>query len=129
MNLGIVGSRTFSDYTFLSKTISELIHSENLNYPEITIISGGARGADSLAHKFAVEHCISQHTLLPDYSRYGNAAPFIRNNEIVRNSDMIVAFWDGISKGTQDTINKARKAGKKVLVYYFDSLTCKEGEQ
>ena len=87
--------------------------------PENTtmIISGGARGIDTLAERYARLHGIPVQVFLPDYERYGKKAPLIRNREIVAACDCLVAIWDGKSRGTSYTIHCARAAGKKVRVY------------
>lgn len=83
------------------------------------IVSGGARGADSLAEKYANENKINTDICLPDYNKYGRKAPFIRNKQIVNGSDVIIAFWDGKSKGTKHSIDYAKSKGKKVIVFLF----------
>jgi len=51
---------------------------------------------------------------LPDYKSYGRYAPIRRNTDIINNSDYILALWDGNSKGTQDSIKKAKNLNKIV---------------
>lgn len=74
-----------------------------------TIVSGGAMGADSHARRYAVSNGIPIVEYLPDYRRFGRQAPILRNIQIVENSDFILAFWDGASKGTAFTLNYAKK--------------------
>ncbi len=76
------------------------------------IISGGAVGVDSCAAEYAKEQGIKLTIFLPQYERYGRAAPIIRNKEIVDYADKIFAFWDGSSKGTLSVIKYAEKTGK-----------------
>ena len=80
------------------------------------IVSGGAKGADLCAKEYAEKNCIKYTEFLPDYNRYGRAAPIKRNDEIINYADEIIAFWDGASKGTQYTVKKAQKIGKNVTV-------------
>ena len=54
---------------------------------------------------------------LPDYKTYGRVAPLKRNYLIVSYCDVVIAFWDGKSRGTEYTINLAKKMNKKVIVY------------
>ena len=110
MNIGVVGSRNLEDYD-----VVEAVLISSVNPKEDTIISGGARGADQLAEHFANDNNIPKKIYKPDYEQYGIAAPFIRNQLIVDDADMIVAFWDGKSSGTLDTIKKAEKKGITVL--------------
>ena len=113
MILGVVGSREFNNYILLKESLDALDISK--------IISGGARGADSLAVDYAKENAIPYYEYLANYNKYGSpAALFKRNVEIVEASDMIVAFWDGISKGTLHTIKYARARNKEVIIITND---------
>jgi len=108
MIIGVIGSRTFIDYDLMVDTLKHI---------KITkIVSGGAVGADSLAERYAKEHNIPTQIFLPDWEKNGKFAGFKRNTDIVNESDMIVAFWDGTSKGTLDSIKKAEKLNKKILI-------------
>ena len=80
------------------------------------IVSGGAKGVDLCAKEYAKKNDLKYTEFLPDYNRYGRAAPIKRNDEIINYSDEIVAFWDGASKGTQYTVKRAQKLGKRVTV-------------
>ena len=81
------------------------------------IISGGARGIDSCAAEYAKKNGLRLIELLPDYDRYGRRAPLVRNVEIVKKCDFLLAFWDGVSRGTKFTLNEAKKQGKPFRVY------------
>ena len=76
------------------------------------IVSGGAAGVDTCAAAYAKENGLKLTVFLPDYPRYGRAAPIVRNRQIVDYADRIVAFWDGSSKGTASVIAYAEKVGK-----------------
>ena len=76
------------------------------------IVSGGAVGVDSFAAEYAKKHGLKLTEILPQYEKYGRAAPIVRNKEIVDYSDKIIAFWDGKSKGTLSAIKYAEKQGK-----------------
>ena len=80
------------------------------------IVSGGATGIDGCAAAYAREKGIKLTEFLPEYSRYGRAAPVIRNEKIVAYADEVVAFWDGKSKGTLSVIRLCEKMGKKCTV-------------
>lgn len=73
------------------------------------IISGGAKGVDTSAKEYAKKHNIKLTEFLPDYRRYGRGAPLKRNISIIQNADLILAFWDGKSKGTKHVIENAKK--------------------
>ena len=76
------------------------------------IVSGGASGVDSCAEEYARKNELRLTVFLPQYERYGRAAPIVRNKQIVDYADRIVAFWDGKSKGTLSVIKYAEKIGK-----------------
>ena len=123
MNIGVVGSRSFHDYDRLKEVLDREIKNARLYKPErnIWIVSGGARGADTLARRYAYSRYpdIEYTEYKPDWEKYGKKAGMVRNLEIVRNSNHIVAFWNGKSKGTKHTIATARRAGKNVKVVGF----------
>lgn len=73
------------------------------------IVSGGAKGIDTCAAKYAITRGIKLTEILPQYNIYGRAAPIKRNIEIVNYTDSLVFFWDGKSKGTLSVINYAKK--------------------
>lgn len=82
------------------------------------IVSGGAKGVDTLAKNFAIENNYKYIEFLPDYEKYGKAAPLRRNDEIIDYADIVLALWDGKSKGTKYVIDKCKKIGKSIIVYY-----------
>ena len=110
MKLAIVGSRDFNDYELLKKTLEPIKKNVTL------VVSGGAKGADSLGERWAKENNIPTQIFYPDWNKYGKSAGFKRNVEIVDNCDAVVAFQVNDSKGTQHTINIATDKGKKVKV-------------
>ena len=115
MKLAIIGSRTFQDYDLLKKTIENFFAAIPIN----TIISGGAAGAGSLAKLYAVETGLNLVEHKAQWKIYGKSAGMRRNWDIVQSSDMVLAFWDGWSKGTQNTISLAKQAKKITLIVYF----------
>lgn len=114
MKLAIIGSRSFEDYGFAAAHIQQFIAQEK----EILthIVSGGAKGADQFGARFAEQNKVELLLFKPDWKRYGKRAGFIRNTDIVAHADCILAFWDGQSKGTKDSIDKATALNKKVVV-------------
>lgn len=113
MRVAVIGSRGL--------TVSDL----ERYLPEDTteIISGGAKGIDSCAREYAVSHNIKQTEFLPEYDKYGRAAPLKRNITIIQNADLVLAFWDGTSRGTKYVIDNCKKMSIPVKVYYPDSQT------
>lgn len=59
------------------------------------IVSGGAKGIDACAREYALAAGIKLTEYLPEYEKYGNAAPLKRNITIIENADLVLAFWDG----------------------------------
>jgi len=95
--IAIVGSRDFPSQWAVESFVYQLPRSW-------TIVSGGARGVDKWAAQTALHHRRDLVVYEADWPKHGKAAGFIRNNEIVRNADIVVAFWDGKSKGTKHSI-------------------------
>lgn len=113
MNVAIIGSRTFTDYERAKQFLAAL----DLDISRI--ISGGARGADAIAERYAAEHGIPTTIYPADWERYGRGAGMIRNKQIIADADLVVAFWDGASKGTKNAMELARKAKKKLATCYI----------
>ncbi len=116
MRIAIVGSRTFSDYGLLAKTIFDFLAPIDST---THIISGGAKGADALGEKFAYKNGAKLTVYRPEWIKYGKSAGFLRNQLIVDSCDIVIAFWDGVSRGTADTLNKAKKAKKPILTVFI----------
>ena len=83
------------------------------------VVSGGAKGADSLGEEYANANNIPTKIFLPDWDKYGKSAGMLRNSDIINEAEIVVAFWDGESKGCKDAIAKANKLNKKVLIISF----------
>ncbi len=113
MNVGIVGSRNFSNLEYVEDFILQL---HIANPIDLTIISGNAPGVDKTAENYAHKNGIPVLSLPANWDEYGRRAGYLRNIKIVDNSDLVVAFWDGKSKGTQHSINLARQKGKKLII-------------
>lgn len=116
MKLAIVGGRDFTDYSLLYYWADVLF---DRDLEEFIVISGGARGADNLGHKYALEKDFKYIVSPAEWDKYGKSAGFLRNQTIVDNCDMVLAFWDGESRGTADTIAKAKRAKKPTFIVYY----------
>ncbi|MCD8312397.1 MAG: DUF2493 domain-containing protein [Firmicutes bacterium] len=81
------------------------------------IISGGARGVDASAREYALARGLKLTEYLPEYERYGRAAPLRRNEKIADAADAVIAFWDGESRGTRFVIDYCKKHGIPVNVH------------
>ena len=80
------------------------------------IVSGGARGVDASARAYARRHHLKITEFLPDYERYGRCAPLKRNIQIIDYADVVLAFWDGCSRGTRYVIEECKKRGTPVRI-------------
>lgn len=81
------------------------------------IVSGGAKGIDSCARAYALENEIKLTEFLPEYDKYGRSAPLKRNITIIENADLVLAFWDGISRGTKYVIDNCKSMGVPVKIF------------
>lgn len=121
--LAIIGSRTFNNYTYAKKAILDIIKKYKIAIDKI--ISGGAPGADKIAEIFADKYNIPIEIIKPDWSN-GKIGGVLRNTDIIKKSDYVIAFWDGKSKGTEDSIKKAKKLNKKVFIIKVDPNSINE---
>ena len=119
MKIVIVGGRDFNDYALLEVWVDSITSMQFDREDSIVIMSGGAKGADSLAFQYAENHRIEMRVFPAEWIKYGKSAGFIRNQMMVDNCDMVLAFWDGKSRGTADTIAKAKKAKKPTFIVYY----------
>ena len=79
MKLAIIGSRDFTDYDLLSKELEQY-------KDKITrVISGGAKGADTLGERWAKENNIPIQIFLPDWNKHSKGAGLLRNHDIIKN--------------------------------------------
>ena len=107
MRVAVIGSRTMT-----------VEHLERYLPEEVTVLlSGGASGVDASARQYAQTHGLELREYLPEYNRYGRGAPIRRNRTIVEEADLVLAFWDGVSRGTQNVIQLCRKLGVPLRVY------------
>lgn len=114
----IAGTRTFDNYVLLQKECDRLL-SAKASTDEIIIISGNARGADLLGERYAQEHNYKIQRFPADWDKHGKKAGILRNREMADNSDALIAFWDGMSRGTLSMINIARNKALQVRVIKY----------
>ena len=121
----IAGSRDFNDYELLKKSAIEIITKKTM-LPDLTrIVSGGARGADTLGERFANEMGLEITRFIPNWDGLGKRAGYVRNAEMAKfavednNDGMLIAFWDGQSRGTKHMIDVAKRYGLEVHVVNF----------
>src|SRR5690606_34084663 len=120
MKIAIVGSRKFNDYELLKNVVKDyIVQYKGVN---ITIVSGGAKGADTLAERFAEENTLEMKIFQPNWELLGRNACSARNTEIVEFADLVFAFWDGSSPGTKDSITKAEQMNKELIIIHYNNL-------
>lgn len=117
MKIVIAGSRNFNNYDFLENKINELIKNKQIDITEI--VSGKAKGADFLGEKYASLNNISIKEFPANWNLYGKKAGFLRNQEMGNYADVLIAFWDGNSKGTKHMIDYMKSLKKQVFVFNF----------
>ena len=116
MKIIIAGSRSFYDYKRLKLECDNIL----IKYNEpIEIVSGHANGADKLGEKYAKENNYFLTLFYADWNQYGKSAGYIRNEEMAKYSNILISFWDGISKGTYHMINLAKKYNLKFFIFRF----------
>ncbi len=116
-NIIICGSRHFTDYSVLSSALDDFL--SDFSKDEICIISGGCRGADSLALRYAQDRSISFLKFPADWLRFGKSAGVIRNFQMLEVADICFGFHDGESRGTAHMLRISRKKKIRTEVYYF----------
>ena len=101
----VAGSRNFNDYNLLSSELDKFLAGKN----NVTIVSGTARGADRMGEQYAAEHGYKIDQFPAEWSKYHQGAGPIRNLEMVKTADAVVAFWDNQSTGTKNIIDCAKQ--------------------
>lgn len=81
------------------------------------IVSGGAKGVDTSAKTYALSHDIKLTEFLPEYNKYGKGAPLKRNITVIEYSDVVIAFWDGKSRGTKYVIDNCKKRNIPIRIF------------
>ena len=115
MRVVIAGSRQFNDY-ILAENFLDINLSKLKDGTDLTIISGGCRGADSIGERYALENGIKTELYPAEWKLYGKRAGPIRNRKMVNECDAVICFWDGKSRGTKSLIEYAKSKNKILLV-------------
>ncbi|MFP3043271.1 DUF2493 domain-containing protein [Treponema primitia] len=111
MKLAIIGSRTI-----------EILNLDNyIKEKPDCIISGGAKGVDTIAWQWAVDNRIEIIVHRPDYNKDGKEAAWRRNDIIINEADKIVAFWNGKSTGTKYVIDNALRLRKNIEIIFIEN--------
>lgn len=127
LRLIIAGGRDFDDFSLMQQTLFNLFdkYRWRAKTDVITIISGCAKGADTLGIRYANMHHYRVKKFPADWDTYGKRAGFIRNKQMAdfaadeRHCGVLVAFWDGESRGTKNMIDTATQAGLEVHIIKY----------
>lgn len=111
--VAVVGGRNFNDYPLMKRVLDSYHEQYGISY----VVSGGARGADTLAEQWARENEIDTHIYRAHWSLEGKQAGYRRNLRIVEVCDVVIAFPDPDSKGTYHTIGLAERFNKPAYVF------------
>lgn len=106
----IAGSRDFTD------AYEMVMGMATVPWTVTEVVCGKARGADELGDEWASVFNIPVVYFEPDWNKFGRTAGFIRNKEMAEYADALVAFWNGISPGTRNMIDTAKRMGLKVHI-------------
>ena len=118
----IAGTRTFNDYEILKKCLDYQLRNKATTH-RICVISGCAKGPDQLGIRYAIEKGYQVLKYPADWNKYGLAAGPIRNTQMINNADAVIVFWDGKSRGTQDTITKAKLNKIPTIVNHYRQIS------
>ena len=114
----IDGGRDFMDYNLLKEKTDKILQEKKVTH-KIVIISGCARGADTLGLRYASENTFDVEEYPADWDKYGKKAGYVRNVEMAENADALIAFWDGKSKGTKHMIDIATERNLPIRVIRY----------
>lgn len=118
--LAIIGGRDFADYPLLNSLMTQWFWDGVADRWRVSeVVSGGARGADSLGARWARENRVKLTEFIPDWDRFGKRAGFLRNEDIVQACDVVLAFWDGVSRGTGNSLSIAKRLKRTTLIVYY----------
>ena len=119
MKLIIAGSRGINHIQHLYNSILTLDLGNIIREKVTEIVSGGARGADSLSEILAKKLNIPLQSMPADWNKHGKSAGYVRNEEMAKYADACLVLWDGTSKGSKHMIDLAKKHNLKLWVYYI----------
>lgn len=120
----VAGSRGYNNYAEMCQILDFLLKNQVAKHNHIVIVSGGARGADDLAEKYADERGYEKHIMRADWNKYGKSAGYRRNEEMHKFISQFpnrgcVCFWDGSSKGTQHNFGLCKSFGTTLRIWNY----------
>lgn len=118
MRILITGSRDYRDLAMIETAIASHLRLSQQPGEKVTVVHGGARGADTLASTAARYYGLDEEAHLAKWRTHGKAAGPIRNQHMVDlGADICLAFPTPSSRGTWDCVGRARAAGITVRIY------------
>ncbi len=124
MRIIVAGGRDFDDEEKFFNVMESELKEIRKHHDVIEIVSGHCSGADALGEKFAQKENLLLKTFPAQWNKFGRAAGPMRNAEMCRyakqDSGMLIAFWDGRSRGTKNIIRKALGCNLKVTIAYYN---------
>lgn len=121
LKLIIAGSRSFYNYALLDEALTNLLANYDDLPKQIEIVSGHDLGTDRLGEIWAERHNVKITTFPANWQLHGKRVGYLRNIEMAEYADALVAFWDGMSKGTKHMIDIAKSKNLQVRVIKFES--------
>lgn len=116
----IAGGRDFHNAELLHNAINELGKTGQLD-PQAELVCGMASGADMLGYHFFKECGNTIHEHYAQWDKRGRSAGYMRNEEMSKVGDALLAFWNGKSRGTKHMIETMEKLGKPVFIVSYES--------
>ncbi len=115
----IAGGRDFDDYPMLEQKVDEVLAELRSPGDKFKIVSGGAKGADSLGEKYARKRNCELKTYPANWEKYGKSAGYRRNKKMAKYAGICICFWDGKSKGTKHMIDLAKKYDLELYIFKY----------
>jgi YspA, cpYpsA-related SLOG family len=111
----VCGGRGYDDWLTFCNAMKLYVGIFRGPNPSITIIQGGASGADFLGKVYAKYVGFTHLEFPADWKQFGKSAGHIRNQQMLDEGkpDLVIAFPGGV--GTKDMVARARKAGVEVF--------------
>lgn len=125
MRVIVCGCRDFCDNNLLFQTLDGILS----NFDDVEIISGHATGADKIGEEYAKSRGLKCAVFKAEWDKYGRAAGPIRNKQMLyyamEDHPLVIAFWDGKSRGTKNMIDIAKKVNvaTKIILYERGRMT------
>ena len=113
----IAGGRDFNNADMVEACLH--MHTKGLQPGDVQIVSGAARGADSIGMEIAKKYETNLAIFPAQWNTHGKSAGYKRNVLMAENADMLLAFWDGNSRGTKHMIDIAKQKGLVVEVFNY----------